>query len=959
MPLLTLLDRLLTPDQPRRISTQLLRTFLPAVLIPLIAASSLAYKLLRDTAEKQVEKELYSQALLASEATSQLITDLTKITQIIAQNPTVINQINSVSQIVTDEELIGQSIPQLEQIYSNTKLLQSNRILNDYLTSIAKTEGVAEIFFTEKNGFNVAYSNPTSDFVQRDEPWWQQGKEQKQLITPPDFDQSANTFSVDVIQAILSPQSGEFLGVLKMVVPSSRFDRLNNLLENTDRSDSQQVQLLDTSSGIVVRTITSPGEVSEDNPDLVGDEALRKIGVELIKASRESNADFENSFESLKQEYALREFKLTNLSQETPGQNLLLSFIYKDKEYSLVKLPNLDWVAIASMDYGEIQAAGQGFVWLLIITALILAGIAVAIILRLSQQLSAPLVDLAGKAELVALGDLDLVVPPQGSTETRTLAYSFNNLVARVKNSLSVQAAETQRIKSLVDIAFRMRESLQTEEILQTAVTETRASLATDRSIVYKFDEQWGGRIVKESVGENFPASLGANIKDPCFAQRYTQKYQQGRISVVNDIENADLTPCHISQLKAFQVKASVVAPILVDGKLFGLLIAHHCAQPRFWQESEVNFLGQLALQLGFALEQANVSSQREQARQAAETVSQQQREQKEALQQQLQNLLQVIEGASQGDLTVRAQVSEGEIGTVADFFNFIVESLRKIVTQVQQSATQVNTILAENEKAIQQLAQASLQQAEETNHSLESVEQMTSSIQGAVQRAYEAAEVAQNASETAQSVGTTMDLTIAKILGLQGTVTKTAQQVKRLGESSGQISRVVSLINQIAGQTNLLALNASLEAARAGEQGQGFAVVAEEIGQLANRSSQATKEIEAILDTIGLETSQVVKAMETSTAQVLESSQLVEDAKENLGEIVAISGQLNQLMQLISEATASGVETSQSVANLMTKIAQVSQGTFDSSRRLSDSLQRTVEVSEQLQTSVATFKVD
>ena len=753
MPLLTLLDRFLTPDQPRRISTQLLRTFLPAVLIPLIVASSLAYKLLHETAEKQVEKELYSQALLASEATNQLMTDLTKITEIIAQNPAIINQINSVSQIVAEEQLTEQSISQLEQRYGNTKLLQTNRILNDYLTSVAKTEGVAEIFFTEKNGFNVAYSNPTSDFVQRDEPWWQQGKEQKQLVTDPDFDQSANSFSVDVIQAILSPQSGEFLGVLKMVVPSSRFDRLNNLLENSDRRNSQQIQLLDTSSSVVVRTITSQNEVSEDTQALFGNEALRKIATQLAKESQESSSNFENAFDSLKQEYALKAFKLTNINQETEGQSLLLSFIYEDKEYSLVKLPNLDWVAIASMDYAEIEAAGQNFVWLFIIIALSLAGIAIAIILRLSQQLSAPLVDLAGKAELVALGDLDLVVPPQGSTETRTLAYAFNNLVARVKDSLRVQAAETERIKSLVDIAFRMRESLQHEEILQTAVTETRASLATDRSIVYKFDEQWGGRIVKESVGKNFPASLGANIKDPCFAQRYTQKYQQGRISVVNDIENADLTPCHIKQLKAFQVKASVVAPILVDGKLFGLLIAHHCTQPRFWQESEVNFLGQLALQLGFAIEQANVSSQREQARQAAETVSQQQREQKEALQQQLQNLLQDIEGASQGDLTVRAQVSEGEIGTVADFFNFIVESLRKIVTQVQQSATQVNTILAENEKAIQQLAQASLQQAEETNHSLESVEQMTSSIQGAVQRAYEAAEVAQNASETAQSV--------------------------------------------------------------------------------------------------------------------------------------------------------------------------------------------------------------
>ena len=524
---------------------------------------------------------------------------------------------------------------------------------------------------------------------------------------------------------------------------------------------------------------------------------------------------------------------------------------------------------------------------------------------------------------------------------------------------LEQQVTLAERAKALNEITSRIRDSLETTQVFNTALTGTREALAVDRTVVYMFDDKWQGTIVAESVGQGWPQALGANIADPCFAEQYVEKYRRGRVKATDDIYKAGLTPCYLGQLEPFKVKANLVAPILADRKLHGLLVAHQCSGPRHWQEADIDFFKQIAIQVGYALDQVSFFSQKQQALQVAEDLSQEQSEQKEALQRQLVELLDDIEGAARGDLTVRAEVTTGEIGTVADFFNSIIESLRAIVTQVKASAIQVNASLGQNEGAIRQLADEALKQAGETTRTLDSVEQMTRSIQAVADSARQAAEVTQTAHATAQKSGAAMDLTVQSIVSLRETVGETAKKVKRLGESSQQISKVVSLINQIALQTNLLAINAGIEAARAGEEGQGFAVIAEEVGELAARSAAATQEIEQIVDNIQVGTSEVVKAMELGTAQVVEGTHLVGDAKQSLGQILEVSRQVNQLVQSISDATVSQVQTSQAVTSLMKEIALVSERTTLSSRQVSTSLRQTVEVAQQLQASVGTFKVD
>jgi twitching motility protein PilJ len=345
-------------------------------------------------------------------------------------------------------------------------------------------------------------------------------------------------------------------------------------------------------------------------------------------------------------------------------------------------------------------------------------------------------------------------------------------------------------------------------------------------------------------------------------------------------------------------------------------------------------------------------------ARQQTEQLAQQERQRSQALQGELMRFIGNVEAASQGNLTVRADISEGEIGIVADMFNSIIESVRDIIQQVKQAANQVNSSVGKNETVVRQLSDNAIEQVNQINQTLNSVEAMTISIQQVAENAKAAAEVARAASTTAQMGEEDMEQTADSIMQLRETVTETQKKIKSLGEASRRISKVVTLINQIAMETNLLAVNASIEAARAGEEGQGFAVVASEVGQLAAQSAAATKEIQQIVDSIQQETTAAVKAIKASSDRVEEGTQQLERTKQSLGKIAIVSRQIDELLQSISQATVSQVNTSEMVTQLMEEIAKVSQKNSGSSIEVSGALQETVEIAKQLQKSVGTFKV-
>jgi twitching motility protein PilJ len=373
---------------------------------------------------------------------------------------------------------------------------------------------------------------------------------------------------------------------------------------------------------------------------------------------------------------------------------------------------------------------------------------------------------------------------------------------------------------------------------------------------------------------------------------------------------------------------------------------------PRATVYSEDEF-GRLAASFNQMI-QSIVSNTNEAQRKAAE-----QEQAKEDLQRQVIRLLDDVEGAARGDLTVQAEVTADVLGAVADSFNLTIQNLREIVNQVKIAARQVNESSRENEAFARSLSSDALRQAEELSVTLNSVQMMTESIQRVAESAREADQVAKLASETAIKGGDAVERTVAGILDIRETVAETTRKVKRLGESSQEISKIVGLISAIASRTNLLALNASIEAARAGDAGRGFAIVADEVRQLADRAAKSSKEIEQIVLQIQSETSGVQQAMEIGTQQVIDGTRRAEQARQSLTDIIQVSHRIETLVLSITEDTVKQTETSRTVSQVMQSVELSAQETSQESQRVSASLQNLVGVARSLQDSVERFRVD
>ena len=172
------------------------------------------------------------------------------------------------------------------------------------------------------------------------------------------------------------------------------------------------------------------------------------------------------------------------------------------------------------------------------------------------------------------------------------------------------------RSKLFADVTLKIRQSLEIDEILQTSVNEVQNLLHADRVLIFRLHPDGSGVVVKEAVIPGFPLILGQSIYDACFIQDYVEKYRKGRINAINDIEQADIQPCHKEFLQQFGVKANLVVPILYTDQLWGLLIAHQCKYSRQWTGWETELLRQLADQIAIALTQARMLEQETRQRQ-------------------------------------------------------------------------------------------------------------------------------------------------------------------------------------------------------------------------------------------------------------------------------------------------------------------------------------------------------
>ncbi|AFY48122.1 methyl-accepting chemotaxis protein [Nostoc sp. PCC 7524] len=531
----------------------------------------------------------------------------------------------------------------------------------------------------------------------------------------------------------------------------------------------------------------------------------------------------------------------------------------------------------------------------------------------------------------------------------------------RSKSDKLIQIAEQE--KAFTKIVNRIRQALDLEEIFKVSTQEVRQLLRCDRVAVYRFNPDWSGEFIAESVGHNWVKLVGPDIKtvweDTHLQETQGGRYAKGESFVVNDIYQAGHFPCHLEILEQFEVKAYVIVPIFFNEQLWGLFAAYQNSGTRDWEESQVTLLARIGDQLGLALQQTEyLQKLQTQSAQLAEAAARD-KAATELLQQRSIQLLKAVRPALLGDLTVRAPITDDELGTIADAYNNTLQALRQIVLQVQSSSQKVAQTSSNSNTSLAGLNQLAKQQSDEITGALGEIQQMVNATQAVVNSAELVQLAVKQANQTVESGDAAMNQTVQAIQAIRETVAQTSKKIKRLGESSQKISKVVNLISSFATQTNVLALNAAIEATRAGEYGKGFAVVADEVRSLSRQSAAATIEIEKLVQEIQEETGEVAVAMETGIQQVVEGTNFVNDTRHNLNAIVSATAEISQLIQRITEATQKQMEQSVSVTNSMKDVAAIANKTFGESQEIAAVFQDLSNMAQELLTTASKFKVN
>lgn len=403
----------------------MLLIFLPVALIPLTITGSLGGIITHQRSSEEKEAQLHDRAIIVAELTSKKLEFESAILQTVATDPLIIEAARNASKQIKREGLDKLPVEELENKFKQTKLLNKKIQLNSYLQRLAKVGKFAEIFFTERYGFNIAYSQPTSNFIQRNESWWEKGKQlqsSESFITTPHIDKSTKTFNFDLINKIVDPNTKEFLGVIKAGYKAEDLNFLAEELHKVELLGSEYLQIISITDGknaTVVTTMNSPESTNTDPLNLLGGDVLLQQAVRYQALPQNKGA-------------------------------YTKSFVYGNRRFTLARLPDRDWIVVASIELAEVYESANQMLLIFGLMFFILATVASFIIIKFSRTLSNPLNQLAITAKQVTeSSDFNLRVPVTTRDEVGVLAVHFNRLIRWIaKYTQELQETQTQLIHS-------------------------------------------------------------------------------------------------------------------------------------------------------------------------------------------------------------------------------------------------------------------------------------------------------------------------------------------------------------------------------------------------------------------------------------------------------------------------------------------------------------------------------
>jgi len=870
-------------------------------VVPIATIGGVAHHLASQSLMKQIVAEQESRTFDLRQKVGLFVNQLINDTAAIASSPLLID--SELSKIISVQQKV--------------------ELLDNYIDSHQQKYDSIAVF--DLNGNLLFQSKSTNPFEPQenysDREYFQRAIDtQSTAVNNPDIAPSSGQNSIEAATPIKEKGTGAIIGVVRVRMPLAHW-----------QSIFQQSQL----QGLEYNLIDSERQIFAANEsEVIGQDA----GVDFHDVS------------------LLQRRVQDRLSSGSNPANTAETGIMLDKNdqeqtvVSLVSLPDLEgilkpgWQIALSRPVEEAFAPLRQLRWTLLLGTSASALLAGSMAALLAHRVTLPILAAAETVKKIGRGDLNAKLDVQGEDELAALGTDINKMAKQLKSLLMQKDLETRRSKLLKDLTLKLAGALDSQAVFQIAVEEIIPILKVDRAIIYRQEADKPGEIIAEATKGDRVSRLQTKVTQLNYLQEYLVDADSERVRVVDNIYQAQLKLPHLNQLEAYEVKSELSAPLFFGQQFHGFLVVHQCDRQRTWQQTEIEFFAQLASQIILAKERADLLLEQKNA--------------KEQLQKQAMELLIEVEPISRGDLTIRATVAEGEIGTLADSYNSTVESLRQIVTQVQQSITQMAAATNNNGEIAQSLSERASQQSEAITSALRQIQSMTESIETVAIQAKQVEIAFQEVSDTVTMGNQGMAKTVEGIVAIRETVAGTAKKVKRLGESSQKISRVVHLINSFADRTNLLALNASLEANRPSHEGHNFGVVAEEIQTLARQSAEATTEIEKLVASIQLDTKEVATAMEQGTEEVVAGTKLVDETRQKLNQIAASSTLVGDRLKKITVETVQQSQVSQEINETIAAVAQIATTTSTEAIKLSVSTQKLLGVTDKLQKSANNFKV-
>ncbi len=313
----------------------------------------------------------------------------------------------------------------------------------------------------------------------------------------------------------------------------------------------------------------------------------------------------------------------------------------------------------------------------------------------------------------------------------------------------------------------------------------------------------------------------------------------------------------------------------------------------------------------------------------------------------------------AEGDLTKQVNVTlNDEIGELGMAFNKMIKDLRETIMRVGEASAAVASATTQISSSTEEMAAGSQEQSSQASEVASAVEEMTKTIIENSRNASDAADTAKHAKQAAEAGGQVVRDTVEGMKRIADVVNKSAETVRALGNSSDQIGEIIEVIDDIADQTNLLALNAAIEAARAGEQGRGFAVVADEVRKLAERTTKATKEIATMIKQIQADTKGAVVSMEEGTKEVASGIDLADKAGKSLHQLETISQEVTDKVTQIAAASEQQSTASEQISKNVEGISTVTQETASATQQIARTAEDLNRLTENLQQLIERFQL-